>query len=60
MTSIGIFGAGGRMGRAIAAAAMDAGLSIAGGTDRTTDGEITPGVAMSDDPLALADPLHAH
>ena len=42
------------MGRAIAAAATDAGLSIAGGTDRTADGEITPGVAMSDDPLALA------
>lgn len=55
MTSIGIFGAGGRMGRAIAAFAMEAGLPIAGGTDRTPEGEIAPGIAISADPLALAE-----
>ncbi|EQB11304.1 4-hydroxy-tetrahydrodipicolinate reductase [Sphingobium lactosutens] len=55
MTSIGIFGAGGRMGRAIAAAAMDAGLFLAGGTDRVAEGDIAPGIAMTDDPLALAE-----
>ena len=55
MTSIGIFGAGGRMGRAIAAVAMEAGLPIAGGTDRTPAGEIAPGIAISADPLALAE-----
>ena len=55
MTSIGIFGAGGRMGRAIAAVAMEAGLPIAGGTDRTPEGEIAPGIAISADPLALAE-----
>ena len=54
MTSIGIFGAGGRMGRAIAAVAMEAGLPIAGGTDRTPEGEIAPSIAISADPLALA------
>ena len=55
MTSIGIFGAGGRMGRAIAAVAMEAGLPIAGGTDRAPEGEIAPGIAISADPLALAE-----
>ena len=55
MTSIGIFGAGGRLGRAIAAVAMEAGLPIAGGTDRTPEGEIAPGIAISADPLALAE-----
>ena len=55
MTSIGIFGAGGRMGRAIAAVAMEAGLPIAGGTDRTPEDEIAPGIAISADPLALAE-----
>lgn len=55
MTSIGIFGASGRMGRAIAAVAMEAGLPIAGGTDRTPEGEIAPGIAISADPLALAE-----
>lgn len=43
------------MGRAIAAAAMDAGLSLAGGTDRVAEGDIAPGIAMTDDPLALAE-----
>ncbi|CAM8654759.1 DapB Dihydrodipicolinate reductase [Sphingobium cupriresistens] len=54
MTTIGIFGAAGRMGRAIAQAAVDAGLGIAGGTDRDPAGEIAPGIAMTADPLALA------
>jgi 4-hydroxy-tetrahydrodipicolinate reductase len=54
MTTIGIFGAAGRMGRAIAQAAADAGLGIAGGTDRDPAGEIAPGIAMTADPLALA------
>ncbi|NML10174.1 4-hydroxy-tetrahydrodipicolinate reductase [Sphingobium sp. AR-3-1] len=54
MTTIGIFGAAGRMGRAIAQAAADAGLGIAGGTDRDSVGEIAPGIAMTADPLALA------
>jgi 4-hydroxy-tetrahydrodipicolinate reductase len=55
MTSIGIFGAAGRMGRAIAQVAMEAGLGIAGGTDRDPAGEIAPGIAMAADPLALAE-----
>ncbi|KMS57961.1 4-hydroxy-tetrahydrodipicolinate reductase [Sphingobium cupriresistens] len=55
MTTIGIFGAAGRMGRAIAQAATDAGLGIAGGTDRDPAGEIAPGIAMTADPLALAE-----
>ena len=41
MTKIGIIGAGGRMGRAIAAAALDAKAVVAGGIDQ-------PGVAPSD------------
>jgi len=54
MTSIGIFGAAGRMGRAIAQAAAEAGLTVAGGTDRDGSGELAPGVAITADPLALA------
>ncbi|HKY83079.1 MAG TPA: 4-hydroxy-tetrahydrodipicolinate reductase [Sphingobium sp.] len=54
MSKIGIFGAGGRMGRAIAQVAVDAGLQIAGGTDREGSGDILPGLAISTDPLALA------
>lgn len=54
MTSIGIFGAAGRMGRAIAQIAMEAGLDIAGGTDRSGEGELAPGIAITTDPLALA------
>lgn len=55
MTTIGIFGAAGRMGRAIAQVAADAGLGIAGGTDRDGTGEIAPGIAITTDPLALAE-----
>lgn len=54
MTSIGIFGAAGRMGRAIAQAAAEAGLTVAGGTDRDGSGELAPGVAIISDPQALA------
>ncbi|WP_313337076.1 4-hydroxy-tetrahydrodipicolinate reductase [Sphingobium yanoikuyae] len=54
MTSIGIFGAAGRMGRAIAQAAAEVGLTVAGGTDHDGSGELAPGVAITSDPLALA------
>lgn len=54
MTSIGIFGAAGRMGRAIAQAAADDGLTVSGGTDRTASGELLPGVTIRNDPGALA------
>ncbi len=49
MTSIGIFGARGRMGQAIALAAAEAGLTVAGGTG-ATDG----GTPITTDPAALA------
>lgn len=55
MTTIGIFGAAGRMGRAIAQIVADAGLGLSGGTDRDPSGEIAPGIAMTSDPLALAE-----
>lgn len=54
MTSIGIFGAAGRMGRAIAQVALETGIDIAGGVDREAVGEIAPGIAVTTDPLALA------
>lgn len=54
MTSIGIFGAAGRMGQAIAQTAADSGLSVSGGTDRTGAGELLPGIAIGTDPAALA------
>jgi 4-hydroxy-tetrahydrodipicolinate reductase len=54
MTSIGIFGAAGRMGRAIAQAAAEAGIAISGGTDRDGSGELAPGIAIGSDPVALA------
>lgn len=55
MTKIGIFGAAGRMGRAIAQVAAEAGLDVVGGTDRDGGGEILPGLAISANPLALAE-----
>ncbi|WP_336972130.1 4-hydroxy-tetrahydrodipicolinate reductase [Sphingobium aromaticiconvertens] len=56
MTSIGIFGAAGRMGRAIAQAASEADLRVAGGTDHSPDGsDIAPGLPIGNDPLALAE-----
>lgn len=42
------------MGRAIAMALGDAGLALAGGTDRQAGGELRPGVVIGADPLALA------
>ena len=54
MSSIGIFGAAGRMGRAIAQVATEAGLGIAGGVDREGGGEIAPGIVIGTDPVALA------
>ncbi|MGK2908654.1 MAG: 4-hydroxy-tetrahydrodipicolinate reductase [Sphingobium sp.] len=56
MTSIGIYGATGRMGQAIAFAAHEAGVGIAGGADREgRSGEIAPGIAIGNDALALAE-----
>lgn len=55
MTSIGIFGAAGRMGHAIAQVAKEAGLDIAGGTDRSGGEELIAGVMISTDPRALAE-----
>lgn len=43
------------MGRAIAQVAVEAGLSISGGTDREGSGEILPGLPITSDPLALAE-----
>ncbi|WP_242122728.1 4-hydroxy-tetrahydrodipicolinate reductase [Sphingobium sp. Sx8-8] len=55
MSSIGIFGAAGRMGHAIAQVAKEAGLDIAGGTDRHGGAELIQGVTISTDPRALAE-----
>lgn len=54
MSSIGIFGAAGRMGRAIAQVVTENGLILAGGVDRAGEGEIAPGLAITADPVALA------
>ncbi|EQB02672.1 dihydrodipicolinate reductase [Sphingobium quisquiliarum P25] len=54
MAKIGIFGAAGRMGRAIAQVALDAGLDISGGTDRPGSGEVAPGIVITSDPVELA------
>lgn len=55
MSAIGIFGAAGRMGRAIASTAIEAGLNLAGGVDRPGSvGEVAPGIAIAHDPLVLA------
>jgi len=56
MTAIGIFGAQGRMGQAIAQAAHEAGMAIAGGTARRAGGTIGIGDApIMAEPEALAD-----
>ena len=55
MTGIGIFGAAGRMGRAIAQVAAEQGVEIKGGTDCDPSGEIAAGVPMTADPLGLAE-----
>lgn len=54
MTKIGIFGAAGRMGRAITQVAIESGLEISGGIDREGSGDILPGLAITTDPIALA------
>jgi len=55
MTVIGIFGANGRMGQAVAQAAGEAGLAIVGGTARADGGTIGPdGAPVMRDPAALA------
>lgn len=55
MTRIGILGASGRMGRAIAAVAAEGGISVAGGVDRAEAGsEIAPGLNFETDVTALA------
>jgi 4-hydroxy-tetrahydrodipicolinate reductase len=55
MTAIGIFGARGRMGQAIAGIAADAGLDVVGGTDSQAGGTIgDAGAAITADPAALA------
>jgi len=56
MTGIGIFGAAGRMGRAIADAAAAAGMTIAGGTERNVPIDATDlGIALFADALTLAE-----
>ena len=55
MTRIGILGANGRMGRAIAEVCRERGLSVAGGIDRpASDGEAEPGHSFESDATALA------
>lgn len=55
MTQLGIFGATGRMGRAIAAAAIQQDVGLSGGTDKPgVEGEIAPGVGITHDISALA------
>jgi 4-hydroxy-tetrahydrodipicolinate reductase len=53
-SSIGILGAAGRMGQAIALAARDAGLIVAGGVDRPGSGATILGAPVGEDALALA------
>ena len=56
LTASGSYGATGRMGQAIALAAGEAGVGIAGGVDRAgISGEIAPGIAIGSDSLALAE-----
>jgi 4-hydroxy-tetrahydrodipicolinate reductase len=56
MTSIGIFGARGRMGQAIAQAAAEAGLDVAGGTNGVDGGTIgAQDAPITTDPAALAE-----
>ncbi|MDB5690147.1 MAG: 4-hydroxy-tetrahydrodipicolinate reductase [Sphingomonas bacterium] len=55
MTRIGILGASGRMGRAIAAVAAEGGIAVAGGVDRPdVPSEIAPGLSFETDATALA------
>lgn len=54
MTRIGIYGAAGRMGQAIAQAATEAGLGIAGGVDRPGADGSMGGAPIGSEPEALA------
>jgi 4-hydroxy-tetrahydrodipicolinate reductase len=55
MISIGILGAAGRMGRAVAQAATQVDALVAGGADRPGDWpDLAPGVAIGGDVMALA------
>lgn len=54
MTKIGIYGAAGRMGQAIAQAAAEAGISVAGGVDRPGTSAMIAGQPIGVDPEALA------
>lgn len=55
MSAIGIFGARGRMGQAIAQEAAERGIAVAGGTDAQAGGTIgADGAAITTDPAALA------
>lgn len=54
MTKIGIYGAAGRMGQAIAQAAAEAGLTLAGGVDRPGATGMTGGLAIGSDPEVIA------
>jgi len=55
MSAIGIFGAKGRMGQAIAQVAAEQGIAVAGGTDAQGGGTIgADGATITTDPAALA------
>lgn len=55
MSAIGIFGARGRMGQAIAQVAAEQGIAVAGGTDAQGGGTIgADGAPITTDPAALA------
>ncbi|MDB5663184.1 MAG: 4-hydroxy-tetrahydrodipicolinate reductase [Sphingomonas bacterium] len=55
MGRIGILGASGRMGRAIAQVCREQGIDVAGGVDRPEfGGEVAPGLSFESDAVALA------
>lgn len=54
MTNIGIYGASGRMGQAIAQAVSEAGLTLAGGADRAGVTGMIGGLPIGSDEKALA------
>ena len=54
MTALGIFGAAGRMGQAIAASVNESGATIAGGVDRSATDQAIAGHSIGADALALA------
>src|SRR3546814_5750284 len=60
MTKIGIYGASGRMGQAIAQALAAAGQTLAGGTDRAGVTGTIGGLPVGSDEKALAEIGRAH